>query len=583
MTPSFFVFSVPSLLVALMAGLLVMPQTDVVAVNARGMGHEHTEPWRSTSSGIIRAAVSLFSRLRGHAWFRPAVGLAAALLLVLLSPDSASAAPVALGAISFNSVPSNLRVPFVAVEFDNTRAQRGPALLPYRTLLIGQRRSTGTATANSLHRVTSADQVLTLAGRGSMLHRMAKAYFANNRFTETWIGVLDDNGAGVAATGTITVTGPSTAAGTISLYLGGVRVPVAVASGTAQNDIATAIAAAINADLDLPVTAAAATNVVTVTFRHKGLVGNEYDIRTNYQVGESTPAGVSVAIVGMASGTTNPTLTTLIANLGDSWYQVIAHPYTDATSLAAIEAELTSRFGPTRMIDGVAFTAKNDTLSNLGTLGDSRNSPHSSIVATNQSPTPPMEYAAAVAAVAAYYGNIDPARPFQTLPLAGVVPPAEADLFTLEERNLLLYDGISTTKVVGSTVQIERLITTYKTNAAGSADTSYLDVTTMLTVQYLRYSFRAQIASRYPRHKLANDGTRYGAGQAVITPQIGKAEAINWFRSMEELGLLENFDQFKQDLVVERNASDPNRLDFLLPPDIINQLIVTGAQIQFAL
>jgi hypothetical protein len=39
---------------------------------------------------------------------------------------------------------------------------------------------------------------------------------------------------------------------------------------------------------------------------------------------------------------------------------------------------------------------------------------------------------------------------------------------------------------------------------------------------------------------------------------------------MEELGLVENFDQFKTDLVVERNASDPNRLDFLLPPDIIN-------------
>lgn len=54
-----------------------------------------------------------------------------------------------------------------------------------------------------------------------------------------------------------------------------------------------------------------------------------------------------------------------------------------------------------------------------------------------------------------------------------------------------------------------------------------------------------------------------------------------WFREMEELGLVEGFDQFKRDLVVERNVSDPNRLDFLLPPDLINQLIVTAVKFQF--
>jgi phage tail sheath gpL-like len=35
--------------------------------------------------------------------------------------------------------------------------------------------------------------------------------------------------------------------------------------------------------------------------------------------------------------------------------------------------------------------------------------------------------------------------------------------------------------------------------------------------------------------------------------------------------------------VVERNAADPNRLDFLLPPDLINGFIVGAANIQFRL
>jgi phage tail sheath gpL-like len=207
-----------------------------------------------------------------------------------------------------------------------------------------------------------------------------------------------------------------------------------------------------------------------------------------------------------------------------------------------------------------------------------------SIVATNQSPTPVDEFAAAVAAVAAFYGNADPARPFQTLALTGVLAPAEGDRFTLQERNLLLFDGISTTKTVaGGVVQLGRLITTYQTSASGASDISYLDVTTMLTLAYLRYSFRNRILQRYPRHKLADDGTRFGAGQAIITPKIGKAEAVAWFSAMETLGLVENIEQFKTDLIVERNVQDPNRLDFLLPPDLVNQFIVGAAQIQFRL
>ena len=35
--------------------------------------------------------------------------------------------------------------------------------------------------------------------------------------------------------------------------------------------------------------------------------------------------------------------------------------------------------------------------------------------------------------------------------------------------------------------------------------------------------------------------------------------------------------------MVERNEGDPNRLDFLLPPDLVNQLRVIAASISFTL
>lgn len=488
--------------------------------------------------------------------------------------------------ISFNSVPSNLRIPFVAVEFDSSRAQQGPALLAYKGLIIGQKLAGGTAIADTVVKVGNIDQVITLAGRGSLLHRQALAWYASNRSTELWLGVLADNGAGVAAQGTLTVTGPATAAGTIALYFGGVRITVGVNNADVQNTVATAIAAAITAAPDLPITATASTNVVTWTFRHKGTCGQGYDVRHSFLFGEALPAGITLAIAATTAGITNPSLTNLIAGMADMWFQVWTHPYTDTTSLTAIETELAARFGPLRQQQGLAITSAIGTFSTLSALGAGRNSQHSVIVAQPFATplTAVYEFAAEVAALVAFYGQVDPARPFQTLAMTNAISGVETDQLDNTERNLLLFTGIATTKrAAGGVIQLERIITTYETSPSGATDTAYLDATTMLTLLYLRYSLRVRFQLKYPRHKLANDGVRFGSGQAIMTPKLAKAECMTWFRENEELGLVEGFDQFKRDLVCERDASDPNRLNMLVPPDIINGLVVVAAQIQFRL
>ncbi len=494
--------------------------------------------------------------------------------------------------ISFNGIPTTLRIPFVYAEFDSSAAQQGPSLLAYKGLIIGQKLSTGTWAADTAQRCTNVEQAIIGGGRGSMIHRQAIGWFASNKSTELWFGVVADNGAGVAATGTIVFTGAATGAGTIAFYLGGERITVGVAGTEATTVLATNTAAAINAALDLPVTASVASSTVTLLFRHKGLVGNTYDVRTNFRDGEVLPAGVAMTITAMGSviaGTTNPTLTNLIAAMADLWFMVWSHPYTDATSLSAIEAELLSRFGPTRSIDGVAITSATGSFATLAALGAGRNSAQSLIVAQpGVAPlTPPMEFAAEVAALVALYGAADPARPFQTLALTRTLPVVETDQFSDDELNLLLFTGIATTKrVVGGVVQLQRMITTYRTSPSGATDTAYLDATTLLTLLYVRYDWRNRIKTRYPRHKLASDSnTPLPAGQAIITPQLGRGEALLWYGDMVKLGLFEAsaFEQFKRDLVCERNATDPNRLDWLLSPDIVNAMIGAAAKILFRL
>ncbi|MGD9638383.1 MAG: phage tail sheath subtilisin-like domain-containing protein [Alphaproteobacteria bacterium] len=487
--------------------------------------------------------------------------------------------------ISFNEIPNNLRVPFCYMEFDASKAQQGSSQMPYKILVIGQRLSSGSIPALTPTRVTAKSKAALYFGKGSMLSHMLESLIENNDFTETYAVALDDDAAGVAATGSITVAGTASASGTIYLYVAGRRVKVAVSATQTAEEVAANIVSAINAITTLPLTAAVdgtTAEKVNLIARHKGLCGNEVDLRDNYYSGEELPAGLTLTYVSMNGGTSNPDVATVFAAIGDTQYNIIAMPYTDSSNLAELKDELTDRWGPLTMNDGMAFAAANGTHSELGTLGDSHNHQNLSIMSAAGSPTPAYEWAAVVAGVTAYYSNIDPARPLQTLALSEILAPLENDRFTSQENNLLLYDGISTTYVNSDgKVCIQRLITTYKENSAGADDTAYLDVATVLTLSYLRYDYRNYLMRKYPRHKLASDGTRYGAGQAIVTPKTIKAETIAWFKQMETKGLVEGIDQFKTDLIVERNADDANRLDIYLPPDLVNQMRVFAVQAGF--
>lgn len=487
-----------------------------------------------------------------------------------------------MDSISFNEIPLNIRVPYVYTEYDSTRANQGPGIQPFKALMMGQRLSSGSVAELEPKRVTSVAQAKNYFGAGSSLHRMAMAWFAENTFTELWMVAFDEPSAGTKATHTITFTGTATESGVLSLYIAGVRVQVSITTGDDATDMAAAAVSAINANTDLPVTAANSSGVVTLTAREKGLLGNMLDVRANYYEGEVTPAGVGVAFAAGTAGAGAVDLTDLWAVLGDEHYNVMVMPWNDPATLAALSDETESRAGPLRQIETVAFSAKDDTHSNLGTFGNARNDKFLTVIGVYKSPTPSYEIAASYAAVGAYYLAIDQARPLQTLELSHVLAPALADRFTQQENNLLLFDGIATVYFdAQSNVRLQRTITTYQENALGADDPAYLDVETLFTLSYIRWSVRTRILLKFPRHKLANDGTRFGSGQAVVTPKIMKAELVSLFEEWENLALVENADQFQKDLIVIRNASDPNRLDVRLPPDLVNQLRVTAIQIQF--
>lgn len=487
--------------------------------------------------------------------------------------------------IPFQRIPSGIRVPGVYSEISNANATSGAQLLAYRRLLIGTKTAAGTATANAPVQVTNTAQADGLGGEGSVIAGMAEAALAQDSFTPLFILPIADPAGGAAATATLTITGSATAAGTLALYVAGRLVQVAVALADTPTLIAGKVVTAITAATRLPVSATNAVGVVTFTAKNKGETGNALDVRANYY-GETLPAGVTAAFTAFAGGTGNPDIAPALAALGDQWFQVWATAYTDTASLVLVENEQNSRWGPLREVEGHVFGALRGTLSAIGTIGLARNSEHLTLVQGANEPMASYEKAAESASIAAFSAANDPARPIQNLNYVFCLPPIETQRFTVAERDILLHDGIATTKVsAGGVMQAERFVTTYQKNSAGGNDVSYLDSETLFTLLYLRHDWKDLLLRKYPRSKLADDGNRFGAGQAtvIVTPKSMKAEMVAWAVQMEALGLIENIDTFKAASFSERNISDRNRMDNLLVPDLVNQLRIIGNQILFIL
>lgn len=487
--------------------------------------------------------------------------------------------------ITFNTIPIDIRTGGQFIEIDNSKALGNNLIAQARRILfIGNKLAAGTAAAATLHRINNPAEGATLFGRGSVLHEMLRGARQVNKETDMWAVGLDDLVAGVKATKTVTFTGPATGAGVLALRINGELVPVGVSSADTATDIAANAVTAVSAFLDGPVTAANVDGVMTLTARHKGVFGNDIDVRVNYQADEVLPAGVTVAIAAGVAGAGNPDVAAALAAIINENYYTIITCLSDITNLDKVKVELSARFGGMDMRTGHLFVGKSGTHSDLTTYGSARNNVHETILSAKRPPQGAYNWAARMAAVIEFNGAIDPALPFRTLEVPGLLAPAEADRFTRPERELLLRDGISTFDVAqDGTVLIETVITSYQTNPQGIDDVSYLMLNTKWTADFMRFSFRVDQALAFPRHKLADDGTNFDEGQKVATPRLITSVLIATARKLEKVGILENFQLFQKQVLVKRSMVDRNRVNAIIPADCVNQFNVFAGAVQFIL
>ncbi len=492
--------------------------------------------------------------------------------------------------VAFNNIPSNLRVPLFYAEVNaGPNAYQGPS----RLLVIGQRVASGVMAANEVRLFN--DDAQALGGVGSQLAEAAIWARQNHPFGEIWLGALGDP-AGVAATKTITVAvGILGSSGSVVVYIGGERVEVAVAATDSNATVAANLSAAINQGytkferaMTFPVLASVSTNVVTLTARNLGALGNAFSVETALD-GNEGPLQTHLTVAAGVTGTGVPSLATLLANCGDIEFDWIASPYADTTSLNTMQTFLdgtSGRWSPIKQLYGHYLSVLFDSYGNLATAGSARNDPNATIMGVVNSPSPPWRWSGALGGAVAkdknLGGEVDQAyqisRPLQTLPLVGIRPPkAKTDWFDIQQRNTLYQDGIAGFRVmVDGTVLLDRITTTYRLNTWNQPDITWLDVETRAQMVYFVRYMRQRITQKYGRHALANENP--GNQQGIVTPKILKAECVHIYQELELGGLVENSPLFAESLIVER-STDPNRVNAYLPVDVVNQFRIFAANV----
>ncbi|MBY2918867.1 phage tail sheath subtilisin-like domain-containing protein [Rhizobium leguminosarum] len=451
-----------------------------------------------------------------------------------------------------------------------------------RMIILGHGLAGGSLAEGQISICNSRTDARVLCGAGSMLEAMFIAARRNSPAQEIWIGRVADSGT--AEIRTITIGAPPAAGGQGILLIAGEAVSVELAAGLSANALATALAAAINGyynrltGMSLPFTASAATNVVTLTARHKGTYATGLDLFVPILDTVNAFAGLfTFATATPGAGT--PSLSNILAAMNDDPFEIIVSPFGDGTSLDTLNSflgEVSGRWSYIQQLYGHAFYPKTDTSTNLVTFALARDTWHLTMIPRFSSggfAEPDYIWVAAVVGrIAAWLGggsNGDVSRNQSGLLVEGLSAPRDrAYWMDYATRDAMLKNGVSTWNVNRSgQVTIDKIITQQQTTN-GAPDTTFRDIQTVYQLTYALKKFRADLAFEHSNKGIADSNPLNL--DALTTVKDIKATLFHSYKQMS--GVLENSEQALLNMVVERDTDNPSRVNMRLPLDVVNPL-----------
>lgn len=466
--------------------------------------------------------------------------------------------------IDFDTIPGSIRVPGQYIEFNTRNAVQGLPQNPQKVLMVAPMLTAGIQPALEPVQLFSDAEAADLFGQGSLAHLMVRQAFANNPYLDLTVIGIADHSAGVQATATVTLSGTATAPGVVEIMIGGKQVSTAVNTGETAATVAGRLKTAITA-ADVTVTASGSGAAVTLTAKHKGEIGNESGLTVS-----TGNTGLTYQANAFTGGAKNADIATALSKVAGKHYHIICSPFSDDANAKALSNHITNVSNAIEQRGCIGVLGMSAALSTATTATGEINDGRMTCAWYKGAVEPNGIIAAGYAAVLAF--EEDPAKPLNTLEIKGlaVTPDAQWPLFA--ECNNALYNGLTPLTVVNNRVQIMRAVSTYTKSANNTDDPALLDITTIRTLDYVRRSVKERIALRFPRDKLSDR----------LLPKV-KSEILDVLIKLDQAEIIENAEANKGKLVVARAQNDPNRVNAIIPADVVNGLHVFAGRIDLIL
>jgi len=381
------------------------------------------------------------------------------------------------------------RVVGIKTEFKDLRGGQ-VALLPQNLAVFAEGASAVTYSTDK-QQVTSAAQAGQLYGFGSPIHLSVRQLLPANGDGVGSIPVtvypLEDNGGGSAAAGDVTPSGAVTKAGTFRLLIGGIlSEQFTVSVGDSIATIVTAMTTAVNSVIDMPVIAVDGATQLDITAKWEGATGNGV---VTTLLGP-TDTGVTFGITQLTGATTNPSITTALAQIGqDEWVTMVLNcvDIASTTILDEFQTFFEGRWSPTIRRPAVVFVGNTtvDPTAASATAGSRKDDRVNAQLVAPGSDDIPFVVAARQLARIAPVANNNPPTDYAGQLASGLVPGTDGEQWTFADRDLAIKRGSSSIEVKDGVVSLSDTVTFYHPDGETPAAFQYVvDIVKLMQVIY---------------------------------------------------------------------------------------------------
>ena len=474
------------------------------------------------------------------------------------------------------------RVVGIETAFKNLRGG-SIVFLPQRVAVVGQGNTLSSySTTKAQH--TSAFAVGSAYGFGSPLHLAALQLLPINGDGVGTIPVtfypLEDDAAGVAAAGDITPSGTPSALASFKVSINNIlSEPFLIDVGDTPAQVITAMTAAINAVLEMPMIATDSTTVLDLDAKWEGASGNDLQV----EIVAADLAGNVFTITQPVSGANNPDVDDVLNQVGNVWESLVLNcmEIADTASLAKYQTFGDGRWGALVKKPLIVFTGNTiTTVASATAVSDARKTDkiNSQLVAPASNDLPLIVAARQLARLAVVANN-NPPVDYGSQDATGLTPGVDSSQWLYADRDEAIKKGSSTIEVKDGVINMADTVTFYHPD--GDPIPAYRYVVDIIKLQQIIFNLDLIFnTAEWDGAPLIPDD-QPTTNRAAKKPKMAVAAVAAMVDSLALNAIISDPKTAKESIVATINSQNPKRLDVELTVQLSGNTNIISVDLNF--